>query len=79
MKYRIHATWNGSPVVAGECSAVMAHAITRALADNYVNPDKAGVVLPTLEDLVNAPVGAIIEGYGDDGTGRMVFCLGAQE
>jgi hypothetical protein len=75
MKYQIKLSWDDKLILDGFCSAVMAWHNVRHLAENFVNPEKAGFEVPTLVDLANAPQGQQFSSYADDGTGCAAFTL----
>lgn len=66
------ARWNGRTVLEGRASRNMAWAILKAFAENWVNPAKAGFVLPTYSQFYHWMPGTVLRFSGSDDGGSTV-------
>jgi hypothetical protein len=66
MDCKLTVEFNGKTVLDARCTRVVAYEILRHGAEDFVNPEKAGYVVPKLQRVYNAFPGEVFKAaYGD--------------
>ena len=73
MRCKLFIKWNNKPVLDARGTAVMVYTILQTLKGEFINSQ--GLVLPSLDTIVNAPSDEMLVGTYEDLTGRVDYVL----